>query len=176
MQDKSHLRIKFKELRKFLNLQQISTDICNNIRSFELYNQSHNVMLFYPTDYEINLLELLKDKKNFFFPKINGKDLEVCPYFSNVEFKKSKFNILEPCSTPVNSELLDLVFVPALAVDEHKYRLGYGGGFYDKFLPKCTNAKTIVPIYKDFIIEELPHENHDICVDFIITNAKKAHI
>lgn len=175
MQEKSHLRTKLKELRKSLDLSVVSAEICENIRNFPLYRQSKNVMLFYPTKFEINLLSLLEDNKNFYFPRVNGVELQVCPYSRYVEFKKSSYNINEPCSNPVSAEVLDLVIVPALAVDKDGYRLGYGGGFYDRFLPKCLSATTLVPICEDFVLNELPREEFDCKVDYIITNGKKAH-
>lgn len=173
MDEKSHLRTKFKTLRKELNIERVSAAICENIRAWDIYNQASNVMLFYPTKFEINLLPLLNDNKNFYFPRVNGFQLEVCPYSNDVEFKKSDNNINEPCSEPVSAEILDLIFVPALAADKSGYRLGYGGGFYDRFLPLCKNAFTVIPIYEDFVIENLPVEVFDRKVDFIITKVKR---
>ena len=126
-------------------------------------------MIFYPLKYEINLLPLLEDDKKFYFPKVDGEELLTCPFEKGVEFQESSLHINEPCSNPVNSDILDLIYVPALAVDKHCYRLGYGGGFYDRFL-KGVKAKTVVPIYREFVVEELPHEDFDKHVDEIITN------
>lgn len=173
MQEKSHLRTKFKQLRRELDINEISHAICENIRDFAPYKSAENVMIFYPTEYEINLLELLNDDKKFYFPRVNGVELQVCPYAEGVEFQKSSYNINEPCSNPVDYNILDLIFVPALAVDEHGFRLGYGGGFYDMFLAQCKQALTIVPIYQDFIVPNLPVESFDRKVDYIITNVKR---
>ncbi len=173
MDEKSHLRTKFKSLRRELDIKTISAQICEKIRAFDLYKQAANVMLFYPTKYEINLLQLLDDNKSFFFPRVNGLNLDVCPYSQDVEFKKSAYNINEPCSTPVSVEILDLIFVPALAVDKSGYRLGYGGGFYDRFLPLCSNAVTVIPIFDEFVLNALPIEEFDCKVDYIITNVKR---
>ena len=173
MQEKSHLRTKFKNLRKEIDTESVSAAICKNIRDFQPYEKAKNVMLFYPTKFEINLLPLLNDNKTFYFPRVSGNELEVCPYSNNVEFKKSVFNINEPCSEAVSANVLDLIFVPALAVDIEGYRLGYGGGFYDRFLPICSNAVTVVPMYDDFIQETLPREKFDRKVDYIITNVKR---
>lgn len=164
--DKANLRIKAKNIRKTLDIESISREICKKIRNHDIYKSSKNVMIFYPMKYEINLLGLLGDNKNFYFPKVQCKDLCVCPYSPNL--KKSELNIYEPCTEPVNPEILDLIFVPALMVDKEKYRLGYGGGFYDRFLSKYPEIKTIVPVAKEFIIEKLPHDNFDIKADDII--------
>lgn len=173
MDSKTLLRIRFKEERKKFNIEIVSNSIVANIRQENFYRTAKNVMLFYPLKYEINLLDLLQDDKNFYFPKVDGENLLVCPYMSNVTFEKSALNIYEPCSAPVRADILDLIFVPALAVDTDNYRLGYGGGFYDKFL-KTINAFTVVPVYEDFVVDKLPHDDFDIPVDCIITNGKKA--
>lgn len=173
MKEKSHLRTKFKNLRKSLDISKVSTAICANIRDFEPYAAAKNVMIFYPTRFEINLLPLLEDGKSFYFPRVEGEMLSVCPYSAGVEFKKSSFNINEPCSTPVSAEVLDIVFVPALAADVNGYRLGYGGGFYDRFLPLCKNAVSVIPIYDGFVVDSLPVERFDRRVDYIITNGKR---
>lgn len=175
MLEKTHIRTIFKEERKKLDIALISKDIVKNIRSSDFYKNAEHVMLFYPLKYEINLLDLLNDDKNFYFPKVHGENLLVCPYESSVKFEKAVFNIYEPCSAPVFPEILDLIFVPALAVDKNNFRLGYGGGFYDRFL-KTIDVITAVPIYENFVVEELPHDDYDVRVDYIITNGKKAHV
>ena len=175
MLEKTHIRTIFKEERKKLDIALISKDIVKNIRSSDFYKNAEHVMLFYPLKYEINLLDLLNDNKKFYFPKVHGENLLVCPYEPSVKFEKAAFNIYEPCSAPVFPEILDLIFVPALAVDKNNFRLGYGGGFYDRFLKTC-DAVTAVPIYENFVVEELPHDDYDVRVDYIITNGKKAHV
>lgn len=165
MKNKTDFRIYAKELRKTLDIPMISKSLANKIRKSDIYVSAQNIMLFYPIRYEIDLRDLLKDDKTFFLPKVDGENLFVCPFTENLE--KSHFNILEPCSNPVSPDVLDLVIVPALMADKHGYRLGYGGGFYDRFLKQC-NAKTIVCIPKELFVEELPHEEFDVPVDEII--------
>ena len=195
--DKADFRINAKNIRKSLDIKAISHKICEKIRNHNIYKTSQNVMIFYPLKYEIDLLELLEDDKNFYLPKVlnqrvcchseaenymrsfaslkmteaeeshkNFNQLLVCPYSSDL--KKSDLNIYEPCTEPVNPEILDLIFVPALMVDKENYRLGYGGGFYDRFLAKYPNIKTITPIAKELIVENLPHDEFDKKVDEII--------
>ena len=71
MESKTDLRTRFKTARKQLDILKISRNIEENIRALDFYQKSKSVMLFYPTEYEINLLGLLNDKnKNFYFPKV----------------------------------------------------------------------------------------------------------
>ena len=168
MIDKNELRIKAKNIRKNLPMKEISAQLADMIRQNELYKNAQNIMLFYPTEFEVDLRELFNDDKNFYLPKVNGKELLVCPYCENL--KKSSLGIYEPCSNPVNADILDLVVVPALMADKKGYRLGYGGGFYDRFISKYgKNFKTICPVPKELFIENLPSDDFDMKVDKVIT-------
>lgn len=169
MDNKTDLRIWAKSVRKTLDLVNISEKILAKIRTNEVYKNSKNVMLFYPTKYEINLLPLLEDSKNFYLPKVSGDKILVCPYCRGDELVCTNFNINEPCSNPVSPEVVELVIVPALVADKYGYRLGYGGGFYDRFLATLS-AKTIVPVSHELLIEKLPVENFDVKIDFVITD------
>lgn len=167
---KSDLRVYTKFIRKSLDIETKSREIVKNIRKNEIYKNAENVLIFYPLKYEINLLELLDDKKNFYLPKVNGNNMFICPFNKGDELIKSDFNVLEPCSNPVDANILNLILVPALAVDKNKFRLGYGGGFYDRFLAEYNNIYTIIPIAKELFIEELPAEGFDKRVNEIITD------
>ena len=167
MFDKNELRIRAKNIRKELPMGKISLNLIDLIRKNEIYINAKHVMIFYPTKYEVDLRELINDDKNFYLPRVQDKNLLVCPYCSNL--KKSSFGVLEPCSSPINPENLDLVIVPALMCDENGYRLGYGGGFYDGFISKYgKNFKTICPIPKELVVKNLPVEKFDKTVDYII--------
>lgn len=183
MTDKIELRKKIKNIRKNLPMKEISAQLVELVRENEFYKNAKNIMLFYPTKYEVDLRELLNDDKNFYLPKVDGENLLVCPYCFrhseqseefqyDLDLKKSSFGIYEPCSEPVNAEILDLVIVPALMCDKNGYRLGYGGGFYDRFIEKYgQNFKTICAIPKEFYVENLPVDKFDKKIDFIITTA-----
>lgn len=167
MKSKTDYRLYAKELRKNLDMQGLSIRMVKKIRNEDYYVNTKNVMLFYPLSHEINLLDLLSDiNKNFYFPKVSGKELLACPY--STQMKKSDLNIMEPCTDPVDPEILDLVIVPALMADCKKYRLGYGGGFYDRFLPCCKNAFKLGVVPKELFVNELPHEEFDVPLDKII--------
>lgn len=168
MDNKTVLRIRAKEIRKNLNTDKLSSIAVSKIREADYYKNSDNVLLFYPLKYEINLLDLLKDNKNFYLPKVNGDNLSICPFSKDDKLELSKFNVKEPCSNPVSPEILDIIIVPALMADKQNYRLGYGGGFYDRFLAEYPDILTVIPIAEKLIVDRLPHEDFDIKCNFVL--------
>ena len=168
--DKRQLRIKIKDERKNLQIKMLSDIFVEKLLQLEEYQRAKNVMLFYPLKFEIDLLRLLKDNnKNFYLPKIEGNNLLCCSYRVGEELCESCFKTKEPLTLSVNKTILDMVIVPALAVDKNNYRLGYGGGFYDRFL-KGINATKLTCVPKEFILETVYPEEHDIKIDKVITN------
>lgn len=165
---KTELRLRAKELRKTLNMAEISAGLVDLVKDHPFYVSAKNVMLFYPTANEVDLRALLLDDKSFYLPRVNGKDLEICPYKHKDELKLSSYKIMEPVSKSVNAEVLDLIIVPALMADNKGYRLGYGGGFYDRFL-KNVRAKTLCALPKELVVSNLVHDTYDIAVDFVLT-------
>lgn len=176
METKSELRKKAKHIRSMLDMDLISGKIVASIRTLELYQDAQNIMIFYPLPDEINLLPLLRDSdkaeengKSFYLPKVDGEDLLVCPYSFGDELTDSKFGTKEPKSPAINPEFLDLIFVPALMVDKDFYRLGYGCGFYDRFLSKnAKNAIKIVPIPSALSVDYIPHDEFDFQMDITV--------
>lgn len=165
MNNKNELRILAKEIRKNLDITSISQCLVNLIRQTDIYKLAKNVLIYYPKEFEINLLDLLNDEKKFYLPKIDNENLLICPFTQNL--LKSKFNTLEPCSKPITPDKLDLVIVPALMADKYGYRLGYGGGFYDRFL-NANSIPSIVALPRELIIEKLPCETHDVKINYVI--------
>lgn len=172
MKNKTDFRNYAKDKRKLLNIEMISNIICEKIKKTKIFYSSKNIMIFYPLKYEINLLSLLEnDDKNFFLPKMTeDKNLDCCPYKKEDKLEKVSFNVYEPSTIPIDKNILDLIILPALCVDKYKNRLGYGAGFYDRFLENISHkTKTLVAIEDEFVFDNIPTEDFDKKVDFIIT-------
>ena len=86
------------------------------------------------------------------------------------------YNIREPkpnCSTEINIKDIDVVIVPAVAYDINGFRLGYGGGFYDRFLENIREDAVTIGIAFDLqIFNKVPKEPHDAQLDYIITESR----
>lgn len=166
--NKSELRIWAKEKRKELDMAQISTVLADKLVQTEEYKNSKNIMLFYPLENEVNLLSLLGDNtKYFYLPRVKENELECCPYSLDDKLAKSDFNISEPLCKACSKQEIDLVIVPALACDKNGYRLGYGGGFYDRFLQDFGGIK-ICCIPQELLLDNIFPEKHDVKMHLII--------
>jgi 5-formyltetrahydrofolate cyclo-ligase len=168
--DKQSLRKWARGKRKELDMGAISAILTEKLVQTEEYKNSKNIMLFYPLPDEVNLLLLLKNKtKNFYLPRIKGDELECCVYKEGDELCESCFHTKEPTCNACNKTNIDMIIVPALAIDKNGYRLGYGGGFYDRFLSNFIGIK-VCCIPKEFILETVYPEKHDIKMDLIISS------
>lgn len=118
-----------------------------------------------PSTVDLNT-ELLKNGKHLYLPRIIGKELEWVQWqgdTSQLTHSKLSKNILEPVGPAISEQsLIELIIVPALRIDRSGYRLGQGGGFYDRALSKLSGWR-IGLIHPDEISsEDLPRESFDI--------------
>lgn len=158
----------FYPLKHEVNLLGLLENDNFELHSKQSLNQESRLGLPTQQQETINALNVTRDK-TFYLPKVDGENMLVCPYKNGDELTESAFKTLEPITTPINPEILDLVFVPALMVDKHLHRLGYGGGFYDKFLSKHSlKSKKIVAIPSALMVEKLPSEDFDAKIDVTI--------
>ena len=169
--NKTDLRIWAKTERSKLDISGISKKLAKNLINTKEYQQSKNIMVYYPLKNEVDLRLLFEDKtKNFYLPKVKDNELLCCPYKLEDKLYSSCFNTKEPFTEPIEIQNIDLIIIPALACDINNYRLGYGGGDYDRFLSnKKIKAKKIVCIPRELIVSTIYPEEFDIPVDKVIT-------
>ena len=131
---------------------------------------------YYPYNYEIDILKILEkfEKKNFIvtLPKIKkNSQMNFFQWSTNDPLVINKFGIPEPISEMVKYP--DVLLVPLVAFDKNFNRIGYGGGFYDRYIKKIRNQKKVLTIgfaYSFQKVKEIPINNYDIKLDIIITN------
>ena len=173
MISKTDFRKHFLEKRKTLNTKVLSDSVCKNIINTDIYKKAQNIFAYYPLPFEVNISLLFKDiSKNWFLPKIKGDNLKFYEYEYGDKLNTGAFNVLEPAKFFSTEIYPDLIIVPALCVDKNNYRLGYGKGYYDRFLEKYSEENspiTISPIFSCLITNSLPIEMNDKKIDIIIT-------
>ena len=132
--------------------------------------------MYYPFNYEINVLKLLENnylKKNSILLPIVEKNnfMSFFTWKKNEVLSVNKFGLLEPIKSI--SKIPDIILIPVLAFDDDKYRLGYGKGFYDrylnKYLKKFKNILTVGVAFSFQKYHKLPKDKNDVKLDYILT-------
>jgi 5-formyltetrahydrofolate cyclo-ligase len=120
---------------------------------------------FEPSTVEINEA-FLRDGKTLVLPRINGNHLEWVKWNGDPNQLIAKKKIMEPQGEALKDlSQISAVIVPALRIDQSGYRLGQGGGYYDRALPHLTAWRIGLVYAGELNSEELPHEAHDIPLD-----------
>jgi 5-formyltetrahydrofolate cyclo-ligase len=109
--------------------------------------------------------------RTILLPRVVGQDIVALADAGR--FEVSAFGIPEPVGgEPVDPHTIDLIIVPGLAFDPTGHRLGYGAGFYDRFLPK-TGACAIGIGFDCQVVDAVPHDEHDVALHGVITDLRR---
>jgi 5-formyltetrahydrofolate cyclo-ligase len=112
--------------------------------------------------------------KRIALPRVVDDELVLHAVAPNTTLVEGAFGIPEPSkdAPSIRPAEVELALIPALAVDPHGYRIGYGGGYYDRLLPSLTAARTCTIAYDFQLIAEVPKLPFDAAVDLIVTDAR----
>ncbi|MBE6587519.1 MAG: 5-formyltetrahydrofolate cyclo-ligase [Ruminococcaceae bacterium] len=178
MEDKSFLRKKYKTLRDSLvERAEYSRRICERCGSLAEFLDARTVLLYFPKGSEVDLSSLariaLESGKTVGFPRcVDRENMVFHKVVDLSELESGYYGIMEsPASAPLCETRGSIVFVPALSFDSFGYRLGYGGGYYDRFLSEFSGTAVGVT-YEACLAESLPREVHDKKTDYIITESQ----
>jgi len=112
--------------------------------------------------------------KRVALPRVAGKELRLHRVDAGTKLVEGSFSVPEPPDVAelVRPDEVDFVLVPALAVDPRGFRIGYGGGYYDRLLPLLDHACSCVPAYDFQLISEVPELPFDVAVDLVVTDER----
>jgi 5-formyltetrahydrofolate cyclo-ligase len=178
---KTKLRQKYRSLRENMNKdekQALDKRILDKILILKKYKESKVVFTYISKEIEVDTFGLIKkslsENKKVAVPACNKEDRTMEFYFvtSQNDLEKGTFGLLEPikekCEKAVDfSE--GFCIVPGFCFDYKGYRLGYGYGYYDRFLQRFGGT-TVGICYNKFITPQLPHGKFDRPVDILVTN------
>ncbi len=178
---KNELRKKCSDLRAQISNKSFKDEmICKSVLKSEFYRESKEILCFYPIKSEINTCKIISaaftDNKKLYLPVCLPEKGLMRFYLVNSfdDLKVGKFAIPEPDISSCNfaDSFNDAIcVVPALAYDYLGFRLGYGGGYYDRFLADFNFPKVGI-CYEEMLFERLPADNYDVNVDYIITEKR----
>jgi 5-formyltetrahydrofolate cyclo-ligase len=143
--------------------KELSESILSQLERMTIFQEAKTVLLYYPKNNEVDVLPLFKRykrEKTLLLPVTHRREMAAHPFEGNDKMHRGKFGIPEP-TTPAYEGAIDLIIVPAVAFDKRGYRLGRGGGFYDRFIKKQPHA-TLIGVGYDFqLLDEVPVLKHD---------------
>lgn len=174
--DKDSLRRAMKELRSAAS-DRIGRDrkIYENLFTVPAFAKGGSVFLYNSFGSEADTAmiarELMLRGRQVFYPRVRGREMELVEY-NGQAFERGPFGIAEPQGEPC-LEIPAITVLPMLAADKRFNRLGYGGGFYDRFLAEAGDKTLKIAIGYDFqLVDELPAEEYDIPVDMLVTDTR----
>ena len=149
-----------------------SKEIQDNLRKIELYRTAKTIGAYYSIGSEVRtqdiLQEILNAGKELALPKVIKNDLVFKKISNFSDLEQGNFSVMEPKDKCEIVKNLDVVIVPAIALSRDGFRLGYGFGYYDRYL-HGKKSTTIALSYAKQVIKSFTHDVHDVKMNFIVT-------
>lgn len=174
--DKKELRKKIRDLKRTMDERQIcarSTRLAELFYETDAYRNAKTIYGYLPYNQEVRTVPMLEraltDGKRVAVPKVYGDEMRFI-YMTDLSLvEKNDMGIPEPVANgPVGDDPTALVLMPGLAFTKKGDRMGYGGGYYDKFLQAEPDHPTVALCYDFQMMESLPVQDHDIPVDLVL--------
>ena len=174
--DKKELRKAIKARKKAMTEEEIrqrSQRLGELFRASEAYQMARSVYFYLPYNQEVRTVPMveqaLKDGKQVAVPKCYGDEMKFIWITGMEGIEKGYMGIPEPVADgPVADDPTALILMPGLAFDKEGHRIGYGGGFYDKFLSREPDHPTVALCYEFQMLPHVETEAFDIPVDLVL--------
>ena len=174
--DKQALRKTIREQKRAMTEEMIlaaSAELARQFYNTDLYRNAKTVYGYLPYNQEVRtvpiLEQALQDGKQVAVPKVYGDTMRFILLEDLSLVAPSDMGIPEPVADePVADDPTALVLMPGLAFDDKGNRMGYGGGFYDKFLAMEPEHPTVALCYDFQMVESIPTEEYDVPVDLVL--------
>ena len=174
--DKTELRRSIRQQKRAMTEAEIvarSAKLGELFAASEAYKNAKTIYGYLPYNQEVRTVPMLeralKDGKRVAVPKCYGEEMRFIYLDDLTKVEKGYAGIPEPIADePVADDETALVLMPGLAFDPKGHRIGYGGGFYDKFLEQEPNHPTVALCYDFQMLDHLQTEEYDIPVDRVI--------
>ena len=174
--DKKQLRKQIRDLKKIMTQEQIeekSLQLKSLFCDCAQYRAAKTIYGYLPYNQEVRtvpiLEQALRDGKRVAVPKVYGDEMRFIYIEDLTAVAESDMEIPEPIvDGPVADDATSLVLMPGVAFDPMGHRIGYGGGFYDKFLAAEPNHPTVALCYDFQVLPQLDTESFDIPVDLVL--------
>ena len=146
-------------------------NVFKHLESLDVFKNAENILIYNSLPDELSTREFIYrwySRKSLFLPRVNGNDLEILPFEPN-NIRTGAFQIEEPIGINiVDIHMIDLIIVPAVALDRNGNRVGRGKGYYDRLLIDSNSIKLGV-CYDFQLFDCIDAESHDVPLDIVIT-------
>lgn len=158
------------------DLMKIASDkIAKKLKKINAFRDAQKIGLYYPIGSEVLtqdiIQELLSQGKDVFLPRVSDENMDFKKISDFSSLESGSFDIMEPkieCETENN---LDVIIVPTVGITPKGVRLGYGYGFYDRFLANHKTTTISLTLEKQ-VVKNIPKSDHDVLIDWVVTEDK----
>ena len=176
MDTKREIRKKVFSLRAECSEEEIdkmSREITEKVISLNVFKQAERILAYADYNHEVKtgylIEEAWKAGKEVAVPKVVGKDMVFYKLTDFSQLEPGYYNIPEPASGEIIQWTDALMIMPGVAFDRRNHRVGYGGGFYDRYLEKHPDLKRIAVGFSFQVFPGVPTEPTDICPQILVT-------
>lgn len=176
MQSKTEIRKLVRGYRESLPQEEAamkSITILEKLMNTEGYKQAECIYCYIDFKNEVMtkpiIRRALSDGKKVAVPRIEGSNMEFYYIDGYDKLKAGTYGILEPEDCPLAEDKTALLIMPGVAFDRENHRVGYGGGYYDRYLERPNQHYKIALAYEFQVFEHVPYEEFDICPDLVLT-------
>ena len=159
-------------------LAERSAKLAQRVVGLDSWRGAETVLAFASLEREVDtnaLIEAMLDSgKRLALPRVNEDGLALHYVSKDTVLEAGSFAVPEPPEDAPRCEAsaVDFALVPALAVDVRGFRIGYGGGYYDRLLPTLTRASTCAVAFDFQLVAEVPEFPFDVAVDWVVTDVR----
>jgi len=161
-----------RDATSFDMMKIVSQQIHKKLRKSKIFRDAKKIGAYYPIGSEVLtqdiMQEILSSGRELFLPKVVEDEIEFRKITDFSCLEKGNFDIMEPKDECPADNNLDLLLVPTVGISQDGVRLGYGHGFYDKFLSK-NKVETVSLIFEKQVIKKIPRSENDIIMNWILT-------
>lgn len=152
---------------------RLSAEACDHLRQLPEWRTAQTVLLYAALPDEVATQALIAEAaaagKRVLLPVVQGEELELRIYTGDENLREGAFHIAEPEGKAFTAfDEIELAVVPGVAFTHKGHRLGRGRGYYDRLLPQLTVALKVGLCWPFQLLDDLPHEPHDIMMDLVI--------
>ncbi len=156
--------------------EEKSRKICEQILSLPEYKEARSLYCYVDFNHEVRTWDIMENAiaegKRVAVPRVDGDSMDFYYITSREDLEPGCLGILEPkAGLSMAAEEEAFFLMPGVAFDRDHHRVGYGGGYYDRYLERFPKLTKVAVAYECQVFDQVPHETFDICPTVLVTEA-----